>query len=204
MKLYYSPGACSMAPHIVLHEAGYAFQAIRVDTAKRQTANGDDYTKINPKGYVPALQLDSGEVLTEVAVILQYLADQKPQADLAPRPGTMERYRLMEWLNFIATEVHKGLNPFFKFKAVMTPEWREAQIGALAKRFDYLAEELTGKQFLMGDKFTVADAYLFTVLGWPEFVKIDTSHWPTLKEYRRNLMNRPGVKKTLTAEGFIK
>jgi glutathione S-transferase len=204
MKLYFAPAACSMAPHIVLREAGYKFDLVRVDTAKRQTADGQDYSKINPNGYVPALQLDNGEVLTEAAVILQYLADQKPEAGLAPKPGTMERYRLMEWLNFISSELHKSLGQFFKFKSTMTPEWKESVLGLFSKRCDFVVEKLAGKSYVMGDRFSVADAYLYTVLGWPDFPKIDMSRWPTIKDYRTRVTSRPVVRETLVAEGLIK
>jgi glutathione S-transferase len=141
MKLYFAAGACSMAPHIVLHEAGYPFDLESVDLAMKQTASGEDYTRINPKGYVPALRLDNGEVLTEVAVVLQYLADQKPES-LAPKTGTMERYRLMEWLNFVSSEIHKQFAPFFNPK--ITAEWKANQLDLLGRRFDYLTERLNG------------------------------------------------------------
>jgi len=204
MKLYFRPGACSMAPHIALREAGYAFDLVKVDTAKQQTENGEDYAKINPKGYVPALQLDDGEVLTEVAVILQYIADRQPDAGLAPRAGTIERYRVMEWLNFVSSELHKTLGAFFRFKSVMTPEWKENMLGLFAKRADFLAGQLAGRQYLMGERFSIADAYLYTVLGWPDFLQIDTSRWPVFKEYRGRVMSRPAVRETLVAEGLIK
>ncbi len=204
MKLYYVPGACSMAPHIALRETGLRFDLVKVDTAKQQTANGEDYSKINPKGYVPALQLDSGEILTEVAVILQYIADQKPEAGLAPRPGTIERYRLMEWLNFISAEIHKTLGQFFRFKSSMTPEWKDGLVSLFGKRCDFLAGRLAGQPYLMGDGFSVADAYLHTVLGWPSFLKIDMTRWPPLQEYRTRIASRPLVKETLVAEGLSK
>src|ERR687887_814205 len=140
MKLYFAPGACSMAPHIVLREAGYTFDLEKVDLTKKQTASGEDYTQINPKGYVPALRLSNGEVLTEAAVTLQYLADQKPESRLAPKMGTMERYRLMEWLNFTSSEIHKQFGPLFNPK--ITQEWKENQLDLLSRRFDYLTERL--------------------------------------------------------------
>ena len=164
MKLYFAAGACSMAPHIVLREADYAFDLESVDLTKKQTASGEDYTRINPKAYVPALRLDNGEVLTEVAVVLQYLADQKPESGLAPKMGTMERYHLMEWLNFVSSEIHKQFGPLFNPK--ITAEWKVNQFDLLGRRFDYLTERLNGKSYLMGDQFTVVDTYLFTVLNW--------------------------------------
>ena len=202
MKLYYYPGACSMAPHIVLREAGYNFDLDKVDFAAMKTAGGEDYRKTNPKGYVPALRLDDGQVLTEVGVIIQYLADQKPGSDLAPKAGTMERYRLMEWVNFIATEIHKALGAFFNPK--MTPKWKEAQLALVGRRLDYLAAALDGKQYVMGYKFSVADAYLFTVLNWTNFHKIDIGKWPKLKDYMARVAARPKVKDAMKAEGLIK
>jgi len=158
MKLYFAPGACSMAPHIVLREAAYRFDLEKVDLTRKQTESGENYMNINPKGYVPALRLDDGEVLTEVAVVLQYLADQKPESGLAPKLGTKERYRLMEWLNFVSSEIHKPFGSLFNSK--IPAEWRENQLELLGRRFDYLAEQLNGKLYLTGDQFTVADAYL--------------------------------------------
>ena len=202
MKLYFAPGACSMAPHIVLREAGYTYELERVDLAKKETATGEDYYKINPKGSVPAIQLDDGQILTEAAVILQYLADQKPESGLVPGPGTMDRYRLMEWMNFITSEVHKQFGPLFNPK---TPEeWKENQLNLLNTRFDYLAENLEGKQYLMGDTFTVADAYLFTVLNWSNFLEVDLGKWPTLQDYMARVAARPEVKETMKEEGLIK
>ncbi len=202
MKLYYAPGACSMAPHITLREAGYKFDLERVDLAKKQTASGEDYMRINPKGYVPALGLDDGQILTEVAVILQYLADRKPESGLAPKAGTMDRYRLMEWLNFIAAEIHKSLGALFNPK--ITPEWKENQIGLFGRRCDFLARKLDGDQYLMGEKFSVADAYLFTILNWTHFLHVDTSKWPTLKDYQARVAARPAVVETMKAEGLTK
>jgi len=202
MKLYFYPGACSLAPHIVLREADFSFDLEQVDLGKKLTAGGDDFSKINPKGYVPALRLDDGEILTEVAVILQYLADHKPASGLEPGVGTMERYRVMEWLNFIATEVHKQFGPLFNPK--ITPEWKENQLSRLAQRFDYLAQHLSGKQYLMGDKFTVADAYLFTVINWAGFLHVDISKWPQLTDYLARIAARPAVKAAMEAEGLTK
>ncbi|HZP92339.1 MAG TPA: glutathione transferase GstA [Burkholderiales bacterium] len=202
MKLYYSPGACSMAVDIALHEAGTAFEMEKVDLAARKTAAGEDYTRINPKGYVPALRLDNGQLLTEVAVILQYVADQKPDSGLAPKAGTMERYRLMEWLNFVSSEIHKQFSPLWNPK---TPEeTRQMQKDRLAGRFDWLSKELDGKPFLMDGQFTVADAYLFTVLNWTHILKIDLGRWPKLKDYMARVAARPKVQETMKAEGLVK
>ena len=202
MKLYYYPGACSMAVHIALREAGIPFDLDKVDLAKHQTANGEDYYKINPKGYVPALRLDDGQVLTEDAVLLQYVADQKPQSGLAPKAGTMERYRLMEWLNFISSEVHKTLGALFNPK--ITPEWKEDRIALFGRRCDFLVKTLGSKPYLTGDKFTIADAYLFTILGWANLFKLDMNKWPALTEYTGRVAARPAVKEAMKAEGLIK
>ena len=202
MKLYYAPGACSMAPHIVLREAGYKFDLEKVDIPSKKTASGADYWKVNPKGYVPALQLDDGQILTEVAVIMQYLADQKPESGLAPKAGTMERYRLMEWLNFISSEIHKTLGALFNPK--ITPEWKDNQIALFGRRYDHLARALGNKPYLMGDKFSIADAYLFTVLSWSGYLKLDMSKWPTLKDYMVRVNARPAVKEAMRAEDLIK
>lgn len=202
MKLYFVPGACSLAPHIVLREAGLTFDLEKIDIGKRQTASGEDFTKINPKGYVPAIKLDDGQVLTEGPAITQYIADQKPASGLAPKPGTMERYRLMEWLNFITSEIHKQFSPLFNPKTPV--EWKENQINQLGRRFDYVAQHLNDKQYLMGDKFTIADAYLFTVVNWSNHFKIDLGKWPKLKDYMARVAARPAVRDAMKAEGLIK
>lgn len=200
MKLYFAPGACSMAPHIVLREAVYRFDLEKVDLAKKQTESGENYMDINPKGYVPALKLDDGEILTEVAVILQYLADQKPESGLAPKLGTKERYHLMEWLNFISSEIHKLFGSLFNPKIPV--EWRENQLERLGQRFDYLAEELNGKLYLAGDPFSVADAYLFTILNWSALLKVDLKKWPRLQDYITQVATRPSVQEAMRAEGL--
>lgn len=202
MKLYYGPGACSLAPHIVLRDAGYRFDLDKVDFASKRTASGEDFFKINPKGYVPALKLDDGQIFTEVAVILQYLADQKPASGLAPKPGTMERYHLMEWLNFISSEIHKSLGALFNPK--ITPEWKDNQIALFGRRCDYVVKTLGNKPFLMGDQFSIADAYLFTVLSWTGYLNVDISQWPAFKDYMGRINARPAVKEALRAEGLIK
>jgi glutathione S-transferase len=191
-----------MAVNIALHETGQTFDLVKVDLRQHKTESGEDYYRINPKGYVPALGLDNGEVLTEDAVLLQYVADQKPDAGLAPRAGTMERYRLMEWLNFISSEIHKTLGALFNPK--ITPEWKEDRITLFGRRCDYLVKTLGNKPYLMGDKFTIADAYLFTILGWANYFKLDMDKWPTLKEYADRIAARPAVNEAMKAEGLTK
>ena len=201
MKLYYAPGACSMAPHIVANEAGQKVELVKVDIPNKKTAAGDDYWKVNFKGYVPTLQLDNGEMLTEVGVICQYLADQKPESGLAPKAGTIERYRLMEWLNFVATEVHKQLGALFNPK--YTPEMKEVQVAVIGRRLKPLEEKLADKrQYLMGDKFSAADAYLYTVLRWTKPLQIDLDQWPNIKAYFERVGKRSKVMETLAAEGL--
>lgn len=200
MKLYYVPGVCSLAAHIALRESGLPFTLDKMDRDTRVTEAGENYLLANPKGSVPALRLDNGEVLTEVGVILQYIADQAPQSGLAPAAGSMERYRLMEWLNYIATEVHKQFSPFFNPK--LPPEWRDNQLGVLAKRFDYLTQRLGQQPYLMGERFTVADAYLFVVLRWCARLKIDLGTWPVLAEYQARITARPATQAALKAEGL--
>lgn len=200
MKLYFTPGACSLSPHIALREAGLPFEVDQVDLASKRTKSGADYWTINPKGYVPALQLDDGQLLTEAATIVQYIADKKPEAKLAPPAGTGERYRLQEWLNFIATELHKGLSPLF---TPNVPEaWQKVVKERIAARFDFLTKRLAGKPYVMGESFTVADGYLFTILNWTNFVKIDLGKWPALKAYQERIGARPAVQAALKAEGL--
>ncbi len=201
MKLYYSPGACSMAPHIVAREAGLNVDLVRVDIPNKKTADGGDYWKVNPKGYVPALALDDGQIVTEVGVICQYLADQRPDSGLVAKAGSMERYRQMEALNFAATEVHKQLGALFNPQ--MTPEMKSVQLGVIERRLNALETMLEGKTYASGDKFNVADAYLFTVLNWTNPLKIDVSKWPNIKAYMARIAERPKVKETMKAEGLI-
>ena len=202
MKLYYSPGACSMVPHIVLREAGYTFDLEKVDIPGKKTEKGDDFWKINPKGYVLALELDSGEVLTEVGVIIQYLADQKPESGLAPRLGTMERYRLMEAVNFAASEIHKQIGALFNPR--MTPEMKEVLLGVIERRLNALEKALEGRPYIMGETYSVADAYLFGVLNWARLHKIDLGKWPNVKAFMARVGARPAVQETMKAEGLIK
>ncbi len=200
MKLYFSPGACSLSPHIALCEAGLAVDLEKVDLRAHKTADGGDYYKVNPKGYVPALVLDDGQLLTEGAAILQYIADRKPEMKLAPPPTSPERYRLQEWLNFVAAEVHKGFSPLFNPK--LSDETKEIFKANLARRFELLAHHLEAKPFLMGDAFSVADGYLFTVLRWTVPLKVDLSKWPPLKAYMDRVAARPRVREALSAEGL--
>jgi glutathione S-transferase len=202
MKLYYAPGACSLAPHITLRETGQSAELEKVDLAQKQTASGEDYLRVNANGYVPTLKLDDGQVLTEAAVILQYLADQKPESGLAPKAGTMERYRLMEWLNFISSELHKTLGALFKPN--VTPDWWEDRVALFGRRCDYLEQRLDKREYLLGDRFTVADAYLFTILGWHRLFKLDMSKWPVLRDYQAHIAARPAVREAMKTEGLIK
>ena len=191
-----------MAPHIVLREAGYTFDTEKVDIPNKKTAAGDDYWKINPKGYVPALKLDDGQVLTEVGVICQYLADQKPESGLAPKLGSMDRYHLMEMLNFCASEIHKQIGA--RFNPKMNAEIKEVQLGVIERRSNALEKMLEGKQYAMGDKFSVADACLYTVLNWTGMHKIDLGKWPNIKAFMGRVGARPAVQETLKAEGLVK
>lgn len=202
MKLYYSPGACSMSPHIVLHESGLPFTLEKVDLRAKKTETGADYTAICPKGQVPALQLDSGEILTEGPAIVQYIADRAPEKKLAPAAGTLQRYRLLEWLNFISTELHKSHTPLFR--STLPDEYKKTLLQNIADRYSYVAQQIEGKDYLLGDTFTAADAYLFTILGWASHVNIDLSRWPTLQAYQQRISTRPSVQTVLKAEGLIK
>ncbi len=198
MKLYFSPGACSLASHITLRELGLPFEAMKVDMKTKTTKAGADFNAINPKSYVPTLELDDGAVLTEGPTILQYLADQKPSAGLAPANGTMTRYRLQEWLGFINSEIHKTFSPLFHAD---TPEQtKQTLVEKLGKRFDYVQKTLSKNEYLMGNGFTVADAYLYTVLNWTGFLGIDLGKWPTLKAYHARIGSRPTVQAAHKAE----
>ena len=201
MKLYFAPGACSLSPHIVLREAGFNFELEQVNNQEKKTKSGQDFWAVNPKGQVPVLELDNGEKLTEGPIVVQYLADQKPAAGLLPPAGSMERYRVQEWLNFITSELHKSFGPIFR---PTTPEeFKKISKENLGKRFDYLDKHFTGRQYLMGDKFTVADAYLFTVLRWTARIQMDLGKWPNLKAYVDRIAARPKVQEALKAEGLL-
>jgi glutathione S-transferase len=202
MKLYFSPGACSLSPHIVLLEAGLDFSTEQVDLRTKRDAGGADYNRVNPKGSVPALQLKDGAVLTEGPAIVQFLADLVPEKQLAPLAGSFERYRLIEWLNYISTELHKGFSPLFRSGA--SPDVRDHAMSALSLRFGYVARALEGRDYLLGDRFTVADAYLFTVLNWTGFTGIDLGPWPALKAFQARVAARPAVQQALRAEGLVK
>jgi glutathione S-transferase len=201
MKLYFMPAACSLAPHIALREAGLQFDLERVDQSKK-TRSGEDYLSVNPKGSVPAFRLDDGQVLTEAAVIQQYIADRVPAKKLAPAAGTPERYRLQEWLNYIASEVHKGIGQLFN--PAMPNEYKDAVKKALASRqLPYLEKALAGRDYLMGE-FTVADGYLFTVLNRTNLHKIDLSAFPNISAFMKRIAARPAVQEAMKAEGLLK
>jgi len=199
MKLYFSPSACSFSPHIALREAGVDFELVKVDLKNHKlAADGADYNAINPKGYVPVLELDNGERLTEGPAIVQYIADLKPELGLAPAAGSFERYRLQEWLAFINSEVHKGFSPLFR---PTTPEETKTSAReALSNRLAYIAKHLDRNEFLMGKQFTVADGYLFTVLNWGQWVGIDINAWPSLAAFVARVGSRPSVTAAKTAE----
>lgn len=201
MKLYYAPGACSLAPHIVAREAGLRLDLEKVDLKSHTTETGANYRDINPKGYVPALRLDDGSVLTENAAILQYLGDQAPEAGLLPKPGDFARYRVIEWVTFISTELHKGFSPLFNSQ--LPAPAREQALAKLKDRFAYLEGRLSGREFAHGERFTIADAYLFNVLGWTQVHKIDLAPYPALKAYRDRLSTRRGVTQALQEEGLL-
>ena len=201
MKLYYSPGACSLSPHIVAEEAGIALDLVKVDTQTKTITTPGDFWAVNPKGYVPALGLDSGDVLTEGPAIVQYLADLKPQSQLAPAAGTLARYRLQETLGYINSEIHKTYSPLFN--PAITPEAREERMAYLRKRYAVLEKQLAGHDFLFGSNFTAADAYLFTVTNWAHHVKLDLSEFPNLQAFQRRVTKRPAVQAAMKAEGLI-
>jgi glutathione S-transferase len=203
MKLYYSPGACSLSPHIVLREAGMKFD-LEKTALKTHTlvADGSDYYAIAPKGQVPMLELDDGQRLTEGPVIVQYIADRAPASGLAPAAGTMERYRLMEWLNFVTSELHKGFSPLFN--AQMPQEAKEIFAARLKDKFGFVDKALAGREYLMGAQFTVADAYLYTVATWADPMGIDLSGLADFAAWRTRVSARPAVQAALVAEGLRK
>ncbi|MBX3603808.1 MAG: glutathione transferase GstA [Piscinibacter sp.] len=202
MKLYYSPGACSLAPHIVLREAGLAFEPVLASTKTHQLADGTDYYAINPKGYVPLLELDDGQRLTEGPVIDQYLADLVPEKKLAPPAGTMARYRLQEWLNFITSEVHKAFGALFN--PAMPEEGKAVFRQRLRGRYEWIDGQLAGKSYLLGEDFSVADAYLFTCTRWAPYSKVDTSGLANVAAFMERVAARPAVQDALRAEGLLK
>lgn len=200
MKLYYKPGACSLSPHIVLEETGLPYEAEAVDLKTKVTASGADFTQTNPKGYVPALVLDSGELLTEGPAIVQYLADLAPEKKLAPANGTVARYQLQSWLNFIGTELHKSCSPFFN--PASGDAWKAIARANLERRLAHTDQALAGKPYLLGEDFSVADAYLFTVLSWMGYVGLDLSPWSNLTAFQARVAARPAVQAALKAEGL--
>ena len=202
MKLFNKPGACSLASHIILHELGLKFELDEVDTDEGLTNSGQDYKAINPKGYVPALQLDSGEVLTEGAAILQYLADQHPEKGLAPKTGTIARAHLHEYLNYTGSELHKAFGPFFSSDASDADKEKAGE--NVARKFDYLNELLgDGRTYLLGDNFSVADSYLFVVSNWANFTGIDLKKWPNVAAFVGRVSHRPAAQAAMKAEGLI-
>ncbi len=201
MKLYYSPGACSLSPHIVANEAGIPFDLVKVDTKSKTIAREGDFWDVNPKGYVPALELDDGEVLTEGPAIVQYLADRAPQAELAPANGSFERVRLQETLNYLTSEIHKSYSPLFRSDVL--PAVREERLAYLAKRYALIEKQLEGRKYLSGDRFTVADAYLFTLTRWARAVKLDLSGFPNLEAFQKRVGSRKAVLEAMRAEGLI-
>ena len=207
MKLYFSPGACSFGTHVMLNEIGATHTLERVNLATKKTVSGEDFLAVCPKGYVPVLRLDNGEVLSEGVMILQYLADLHPERELAPKLGTMARYRLMEMMNFLTTELHKGFSPLFAADRMVknkegNAELREATKAQLARRVEYLADILKKQPYLMGAKFTIADIYALTILRWSAYAQFDLSPWPVVQEYVRHLQDRPSVQAAIQAEGL--
>jgi glutathione S-transferase len=202
ITLYYSPGACSLAPHIALMESGLKFQAKRVDLKTKEISGGGNFLTINPKGYVPTLQLEDGTVLTEGAVLLQYIADQKPEKNLMPKFGTLERYKAQEWLNYVSTEVHKAFSPLWN---PATPEeYKKMATDNLFKKFDFLNTHFQKNDFLMGKQVSVADFYLFNVVSWSKYLKLDLSKYSSLNEFMKRIQDRPATKEAMIAEGILK
>jgi glutathione S-transferase len=202
MKLYYAPGACSLSPHIALIEAGLGYDLVKVNTKTKQFDGGGDFLAVNAKGYVPVLELDDGQRLTEGPAIVQYLADRNPESGLAPKPGTLERVRVQEWLNFVTSEVHKTFSPLFS--ADTPDDYKEIARKKLRARFDWLSSEIKDREFLVGNHYTVADGYLFVVLGWTDHVGMKLADWPVLKAWHARIAQRPAVQKALKEEGLIK
>jgi glutathione S-transferase len=202
MKLYYSPGACSLSPHIALCEAGLPYDLVKVDLKAKKLENGDDYLKINPKGQVPALALDSGELVTEGPVIVQMIADKVSAKNLAPARDSAERYKLLEWLNYITTELHKNFGPMFS--PVLADDAKAFFKDRVMGKLKYIDSQLAGRDFLMGKQFTVADGYLFTMLTWADRMKFDLSGLPNLVAYKARVAARPKVQEALTREGLLK
>ncbi len=201
MKLYYSPGACSLSPNIAAREAGIPLELVKVDVTTKTISREGEYWDVNPKGYVPALELDDGEVLTEGPAIVQYLADRAPESGLAPANGSFERVRLQEALNYLTSEIHKSYSPLFRPDVL--PAVREDRLAYLAKRYALIERQLEGRKYLLGDRFTVADAYLFTLSRWARAVKLDLSGFPNLEAFQKRVGSRKAVQEALRAEGLI-
>jgi len=202
MKLYYTPGACSLSPHIALLEAGLPYDLVKVDLRAKKLENGDDFLKVNPKGQVPVLALDSGELVTEGPVIVQMIADKAAGKNLAPARDSADRYKLLEWLNFITTELHKSFGPMFS--PVLADEAKAFFKDRVMGKFRYVESQLAGREYLMGSQFTVADGYLFTMLSWADRLKFDLSDMPNLLAYKARVGARPKVQEALTKEGLMK
>jgi len=201
MKLYYSPGACSLSPHIIACEAELPIELVKVDLQSKLTETGEDFRQLNPNGYVPLLILDDGNRLTEGPAIVQYLADQAPDKKLIPPAGTFERYQVQQWLNFISTEIHKSFSPLFN---PLAPDAaKQLAIDTLMTRLETVSERLTPQPFLLGEHFSVADAYLFVTLGWGQYVDVDISRWPALVRFSDRISARPAVQQALKEEGLI-
>ena len=201
MKLYFSPGACSLSPHIILHETGLPFTLEKVDLGSKKTASGVDFTSINPKGYVPALETDEGVLLTEGPAIVQYLADKVPAKNLAPAIGSIERYQMMSWLNFIGTEIHKNYSPLFN--PASSDESKQGAKASLTKRYGYIERMLEGREYLVGTQFSVADGYLFVVTNWAGFLKLDMTSFPNIGAFQKRIAARPAVQQAMKAEGLL-
>ena len=202
MKLYYAPGACSLSPHIALLEAGLAYDLVKVDLRAKKLENGDDFLKVNPKGQVPVLALDSGELVTEGPVIIQMIADKATGKNLAPARDSADRYKLLEWLNFITTELHKSFGPMFS--PVLADDAKAFFKDRVMGKFRYVESQIAGRDYLMGSQFTVADGYLFTMLSWADRLKFDLSEMPNLLAYKARVGARPKVQEALTKEGLLK
>ena len=201
LKLYYAPAACSLSPHIALQEAGANFTLEKVDLQTKKTESGADFFTVNPKGYVPALQLENGQVMTEGTAIVQYIAQTFPKSELAPAAGTPDHYKLLEWIGFISLELHRNLG--ILFNPTLTPEFRESVRAVVAKRLDWLDTQLEGKAHLVGNRFTVADGYLFTILNWSHFLSYPLSPWKAIQEYMARIGSRRSVVAALKAEGLV-
>lgn len=202
MKLYYAPGACSLAPHIVAHETGTTLELEKVDTKTKAMASGGDFRDVTPKGYVPALRLDDGSVLTEGPVVSQYLADLHPEAGLLPAAGSIERYRVQEWLGYINSEIHKNYSPLFN--PATKEDARQEKIDYLRKRYGLVEQRLATNPYLMGEHYTIADIYLFTVTNWARVVKLDLSDFPNLLAFQQRIVTRPAVQAAMRMEGLVK